>query len=824
MALDIDKKQHNAFADLILPLPIPKLLTYGVPPAASPMLGSRVIVPLGTRKIVTGVVAHMHNHPPNYPTKDILEILDTTPILSATQLAFFTWMADYYLCTLGEVLKAALPAGLRLSSQSRLQLSPTADLTRIVCSDAEQQVIELLQKHASLSYTALAKAIDRKHIPGVMKRLLAQKVVLLFEEVQEKYKPKKELRIRLAPPFVADMSQRQGLFHQLERSPKQLDILLKYISLTAQAPTLAVPKKELLGTTGSTAALRSLLKQGVFLEEEVIVPRISPVQTTPLPTDTLSAAQQTALDALYQAFKTHDTVLLHGVTGSGKTALYVRLIQDTLKQGGQVIYLLPEIGLATQMVSRLTKVLGHQLAVYHAKYASNERVEIWHSLLAGTCSLVVGVRAALLLPFHNLQLIIVDEEHAPSYKQTDTAPRYHARDAALMLAKHHKARVLLGSATPSLEVYYYAQIGKYGLVKLTERFGKAALPVVHLANLAAEHHKKPLYGEFTTRLLEAMRAALSRQEQVIVFQNRRGYAAYVLCIDCHWVPRCTQCAISLTYHQSARRLVCHYCGYRMCVPPECPVCGARRLKNVGFGTEKLEETLQQCFPDKYVKRMDADTTRHKQGYAQLLTALEQGHVDMLVGTQMITKGLDFARVALVGVLDIDRLLYFPDFRAHERCFQLVTQVGGRAGRREKQGQVIIQTQHPQHPVLDAIVHHDYEQMYRRELTERATFWYPPYVRLIKVTLQHVDQAVVTAGAQELAHQLRSRWEERVLGPQAPCVARVKSRYRMDIWVKIPKQATSDRVGAKKWLQEVTYRLLRQQAYRQLSVIFDVDPA
>jgi primosomal protein N' (replication factor Y) len=511
------------------------------------------------------------------------------------------------------------------------------------------------------------------------------------------------------------------------------------------------------------------------------------------------------------------------VTASGKTEVYTQLIQEVLQGGGQVLYLLPEIALTTQMVKRLKIIFGNQVGVYHSRYSDNERVEVWNSVLQGECSFVLGTRSAIFLPFDHLSLIIVDEEHESSYKQFDAMPRYHARDAALVLAQYHHAKVLLGSATPSIESYYNAQNGKYGFVALQERFGKAALPEIILSNVRIERAKKALREDFTQVLLEALQQTLDQQEQAIIFQNRRGYAPYITCEACAWVPMCTQCAVSLTYHQFNNNLRCHYCGYNIKVPPACHICDSHRLKTIGFGTEKLEETLQLFFPEKKIQRMDLDTTRGKYSYDKLIEALEQGSTDILVGTQMLTKGLDFGQVSLVGVLDVDRLLYFPDFRASERCFQLLTQVSGRAGRREKQGKVIIQTNNPQHPVLKDVVRHDYEQMYHRELGERKQFLYPPYARLVKITLKHTDKNLVGAAASMLAHGLRKQLENGVLGPQTPLITKVKNQYLMDVWVKIKKDTEKRLLFTKQVITQEGRRVLLDKTFKQVKVLFDVDP-
>mmetsp|Transcript_26947 Transcript_26947/g.62592 ORF Transcript_26947/g.62592 Transcript_26947/m.62592 type:complete len:477 (+) Transcript_26947:222-1652(+) len=475
------------------------------------------------------------------------------------------------------------------------------------------------------------------------------------------------------------------------------------------------------------------------------------------------------------------------------------------------------------MVKRLESTFGNQIRVYHSRYTSNERVEVWNRVLHGKCSFVLGTRSAVFLPFDHLQLIIVDEEHETSYKQQDPAPRYHARDAALVLAQLHHAKTVLGSATPSIESYYNAHNNKYGLVKLRERFGKTSLPEIILADIRMERAKKTMRQDFTKALFDALRKTLSQQAQAIIFQNRRGYSPYITCTTCAWVPMCTQCAVSLTYHQLHHSLCCHYCGYNIQIPPVCHLCGSPQLRYIGFGTEKLEETLKGFFPEKKIQRMDLDTTRGKYNHDKLIETFEQGITDILVGTQMLTKGLDFGQVSLVGVLDVDRLLYFPDFRANERCLQLITQVSGRAGRRTTQGMVIIQTNNPQHPVFKDIIQHDYGQMYRRELKEREQFLYPPYVRLIRITIKHIDQDQAKAAANILAQVLHKLLGEGVLGPQTPLISKIKKQYRIDIWIKIKKKKEQTLVSTKQVIVQESKRLLHTKTFQKVKVLLDVDP-
>ncbi len=822
-------EHQDLFADIILPIAIPKLLTYRIPGELSELIarGSRVIVPLGPKKILTGLVEKIHTVPPSYVTKDIMDVLDEAPVVNPIQLKFFHWLADYYLCTVGEVMQLALPTGFKLSSQSKIQLHPELALSNECFSDKEQALIQELKRRPDLTYTEAAAVVGQKSVHQLVKALLQKKAILLFEEVREKYIPKKVKRVRLNEVHSQSPLALQELFKQLEGNSKQLDVLLKYM---AQVPVhqpeqlegYYMDKKELLQVGSSSSSLQTLIKKQIFIEEEIIVSRFGYAKATASLPSALSQAQSAALDAIHHQFQKKKVVLLHGATGSGKTEIYTHLIQEALQSGGQVLYLLPEIALTTQMVKRLKKTFGEQMGVYHSKYSNNERVEVWNNVLSGAFSFVLGVRSATFLPFNNLSLIIVDEEHEISYKQFDAMPRYHARDTALVLANYHYAKVLLGSATPAMETYYNAQSGKYGFVTLQERFGAVALPEVVFANVHIERKRKTIREDFTKVLLKALEQTLDRKEQAILFQNRRGYASYITCESCTWVPMCIQCAVSLTYHQFNDRLTCHYCGYYTKVPLACETCGSHQLKNVGFGTEKLEETLQLFFPKKSIQRMDSDTTRGKYNYDKIIEALEQGNTDILVGTQMIAKGLDFDQVSLVGVMDIDRLIYFPDFRAGERCFQLLTQVGGRAGRRATQGRVIIQTAHPDHPVLKAIAQHDYEQMYRRELAERKEFLYPPFVRLVKVSLKHKDKILVTSAAQAFAQKLQEKLGNWVIGPQAPLVAKLKNQYLMDIWVKI-KKGTGQHTAIKSLIRETSRQFLLDRAFKQVQVVFDVDP-
>lgn len=823
--------QEALFARIILPIPVPKLFTYGIPAHLIEPIseGSRVIVPFGKAKILTGVVEKIHNTPPQaYEAKYILDVLDDTPTVNTTQLAFFRWLANYYLCTLGEVVKVALPTGLKLNSQSKIQLHPAFNKEAAHnFSPKETMLLHALQKRSELTYNEAANVVAQKNIHHLLKSLLRKQAVLLFEKLKEKYRPKKIKSVRLNTVYTKTPTAFQALLEQLERKAKQLDVLLKYIEQVplhkANHPEDYYLNKSVLTQAGiSSSSLHTLIKKEIFIEEERIVSRFDYFHQEENYAIELSPTQSKASQAIHQQFLEKDTVLFHGVTGSGKTEVYIQLIQGVLESGGQVLYLLPEIALTTQIVRRLRKIFGNQMAVYHSKYADNERVEVWNGVLEDKFPLIVGVRSSIFLPFANLQLIIADEEHEIAYKQFEPAPRYHARDAALVLAKYHQAKVLLGSATPSIESYYHAQQGKYGFVKLTERFGQVELPAIILANLRIERQRKTLQGDFSAVLLDELRCVLAHKEQAIIFQNRRGYAPYVTCEACTWIPTCAQCAVSLTYHQLNHYLSCHYCGYRIKPPSLCHVCGSHRLKEVGFGTEKLEEALQLCFPLARIQRMDLDTTRSKYSYERIIEQFEQGSIDLLVGTQMVTKGLDFSKVSLVGVLDVDRMIYFPEFRASERCFQLLTQVSGRAGRRDKQGKVIIQTLNPHQAILKKIVQHDYESMYQRELAERKQFRYPPYVRLIKLTLKHTDQELVTKAGEVLAKHLRRQLGKLVLGPQAPVIPKLRNQYLIDIWTKIKRDA-GKLAATKEIITKASSALLVERAFKQTQIIVDIDP-
>ncbi|GAA4416373.1 primosomal protein N' [Nibrella viscosa] len=819
------------FVDLILPIPVPKLFTYRVPRDMAGLLkiGARVIVPFGKSRVMTAIVARMHNHPPaKYQARYVLELLDEYPLVTSYQLELFNWMAEYYMCCVGEVMNVALPSGLKITSQSKVQYNPDFDYPELLTKE-EWDLLKELQKHPALSYEELGRLVGEVHVPAMIKSLVGKRAVIVFEEVREKYVPKMVRKIRLHANYE-NREQLLMLINRLEKLPKQQEVVMRYLRYVPVQINPATNQKGLDKTVLnqddelSQSSLQTLIKNEVFETFEVIQPRFSDTGITPQVEIRLTDAQQGAINKVTTLFQERDVVLFHGITGSGKTEIYIRLIQQALEGGSQVLYLLPEIALTTQIVVRLQKVFGDKMGIYHSKFSDNERVEVWKGIISGQYQFVIGVRSAVFLPFDNLGLIIVDEEHETSYKQHDPAPRYHARDVAIMLAHWQKAKVLLGSATPSVESYYHAQQKRYGLVELFQRYGQATLPNIRLVNVRQERKQKTMKNEFSSALLQELEMNLDRKEQSILFQNRRGYSPYLQCEDCDWTSECPNCAVSLTYHMRAAELRCHYCGHKEEVPRLCPVCGSTKVKTVGFGTEKIEDQLQILFPQARIQRMDLDTTRTKNAYQQIIKEFEEGQVDILVGTQMITKGLDFDNVSLVGIFDADRLIHYPEFRATERAFQMITQVSGRAGRRaDRQGKVLIQTSNPEQAILQKVLENDYFGLYQEEVTERQNFNYPPFSRIIKLTIRHQEQVISRQAANKLAADLAEKLgSNRVLGPEEPLVERIRNQFLYDILIKLERDKINIK-AVKAFIQECITTILTDKGLRAVSVVIDVDP-
>ncbi len=827
------QERLTLFADVLLPIPLPQLFTYRVPLELNELIqvGCRVVVQFGQRRVLTALVMKIHETPPaNYQAKYILELMDEAPVVSEKQLALWQWTAEYYVCTTGEVMNVALPAGLKLSSQSRVQLHPDyefSDRKDIELSEKEQKIVDELLEKQSLTFDDISALVNLQNIYNLLKSLLRKEVILIYEELKDKYKPKTVNKIRL----VADYTQPyniERLFHELQKKPKQQDVILKYLAVVPihelhERNQFGVQKSQFLLSGISDSAMNTLIKNGVLEQFEEVVSRFAELSTQALQTIQLTDYQAEKEREILQHFQNKDTVLLHGVTGSGKTEIYISLIQKVLESGSQVLFLLPEIALTTQIVIRLKKVFGDKMGVYHSKFSDNERVEVWKGVLNGHFQLVVGVRSSIFLPFNNLGLIIVDEEHDSSYKQHDPTPRYNARDLALVTSNLHQCKVLLGSATPSLESYYQAQQGKYALVSANKRYGDAQLPTIQLINTKIEKQSKRMKGDFSATLVDEVQKVLHQNKQVILFQNRRGYAPQLSCEECGMIPSCENCSVSLTYHLSSNELSCHYCGYKMPPPKSCGVCGSTKIKTIGFGTEKIEEQLTALLPEARIQRMDLDTTRSKLSYQTIIQDFANKAIDILVGTQMVTKGLDFDHVSLVGVFDVDRMLHFPDFRSHERTYQLLTQVAGRAGRKGKRGLVMIQTNNPSHPLFKKVLDNDYKDFYETEIKERKSYFYPPFSRMIELTLKHENSNLVTQVAEQMAENLKQKLGSlRVFGPDSPIIDRIRNQYLKVIYLKLERDKINLK-EVKKMISNEIQTVLADKTYKQIEVAVNVDP-
>ncbi|MBQ8592990.1 MAG: primosomal protein N' [Bacteroidaceae bacterium] len=814
----------ETFVDVILPLPLANFYTYLLPAAwvGEVKRGCRVIVPFGVKKFYTAIVIRIHNsRPSGYEVKSITEILDNHPILLPEGYKLWQWIWNYYLCKPGDVYKAALPSGLKLESETVVEANPDFIKTGPF-TEKEERLMALLPPGKGKDLSTLIKESSLKNIATLLKGLIEKEAVHIKEEVKSYYKPKTEIRIRLAREFQNEKGI-ENLKTILKRARKQQEVLLAYLALTNNGQT-EISKKELQEkTTTSNAIINQLTDKGVFELYEHETGRLNqheqPEQHTVNP---LNPFQEEALNQINQLFKEKNVCLLHGVTASGKTEVYIHLIEQTLKKGKQVLFLLPEIALTTQITERLKRVFGNRLGVYHSKFPDAERVEVWKKQLSTqSYDIILGVRSSIFLPFRNLGLVIVDEEHEQTYKQQDPAPRYHARNTAIVLASLYGAKTLLGTATPCIESYYNALTGKYGMVRLTKRHQEIQLPEIEIVDIGELAHKRRMNGPFSPRLLELMNKALLQHEQIILFQNRRGFAPMIECNVCGWVPKCKNCDVSLTYHKRMNQLTCHYCGYTYQIPAECPACGNTELRNKGFGTERIEENIREIFPQARTARMDLDTTRSRRAYEQIIHSFQAGETDILIGTQMVSKGLDFERVSLVGILNADSMTNFPDFRSHERAFQLMAQVAGRAGRKNKRGHVILQTRNKELPVIRQVVENDYESLYHEQLAERLLFRYPPHFRLIYVYLKHRDEARIEWMAQEMATYLKQRFGYRVLGPDKPAVGRIQTLFIRKIMLKIEVSASLAKVREE--LENIRATLQNNEQFRSLIIYYDVDP-
>lgn len=813
------------YADVLLPIPLERTYTYLAGAGTEHMLkpGIRVAVPFGKTKLYTGLVIRLHQNPPTaYQPKEIYRVLDQEPLVSAHQLRHWQWIASYYLCTLGEVFRTAVPSVFLLESETRVLANPLWREDESSLDDSEFLILEALEHQPMLSVREISEIVERKHVLPLLHRMLAKGAIRLQEKLEERYVPKRSRYIRMHPQYREDQAL-EALLDSLSRAPKQSALLLQMFQLQ-QGHDKPVKSKELEQLAGaSRAALKALIDKEVleeYLLEEDRIAYDGSLPVSGLPD--LNDDQSEALQQIRAGMGEGKTVLLHGVTSSGKTEVYIRLIQDALDRGKQVLYLVPEIALTEQLIRRLQAVFGSRVAVFHSRQNLQERAELWYHVQAGAeqASVILGARSSLFLPFARLGLVLVDEEHENTFKQFDPAPRYHARDAAIVLASYHKAGVLLGSATPSIESFHNASTGKYALVNMDRRYGDVLMPEMELVDLGDAFRRKRMQGHFSERLRLAIGEALDARSQVILFQNRRGFAPIVECTSCGHAPQCVNCDVSLTYHQYRKELRCHYCGYHRPLETTCDACGNATLDTRGFGTEQVEEELKSLFPEAAVARMDLDTTRGKYGYQRIIEAFEARETDILVGTQMLTKGLDFRHVSLVGIMNADALLNFPHFRAHERCFQLLTQVAGRAGRTRQRGQVLIQTYNPYHQILQQVARGDYQGMYRDQVYEREQFRYPPAVRLIKITFAHKEFNRVGEGADWFARSLRLRFDQQVLGPEFPPVARIRNLYHKNILLKI--QPGQGLAPTKNSIKRIEHSFNAISLYRSIRVIYNVD--
>ncbi|MEC5166953.1 primosomal protein N' (replication factor Y) [Flavobacterium sp. PL11] len=812
------------FVEVILPLSLAKTFTYSVTEAEFHYLkiGMRVAVPFGKSKIYTALAIELHqNKPVLYEAKEIHQILDEKPIVTKIQIAHWQWIASYYMCAIGDVYRGAMPSALLLESETLISQKTDSFIDTSLLSDDEFLIYEALQQQSSLKVQDIIAILNKKNIFPVIQKLIDKNILVLQEEIQESYKPKLVRYVRLHPKYDSN----QGLNDLLEilrNASKQKEVVMRYFQLSASEKKAISVKKLVEQSKSSPAIIKALIEKEIleeyFLQQDRVTfnGQVSKKQLQ------LSEEQNNAFVAIKERFLHKEVCLLHGVTSSGKTEIYIKLIEEYLKTDKQILYLLPEIALTTQLVGRLQNYFGNKVAIFHSKYNNNERIEVWTQVLNNSdkAQIVIGARSALFLPFNNLGFIIVDEEHEQTFKQVDPAPRYHARDAAIVLAHSFKAKVLLGSATPSIETYYNATSGKFGLVALSKRYGNVLMPNIELVDLKDKYFRKRMTGHFSDVLIVEITTALSLGEQVILFQNRRGYSPIIECITCGHVPHCQQCDVSLTYHKHKNQLRCHYCGYSMAKPTHCQACSSVELTTKGFGTEQIEQELLSLFPNSKTGRMDQDTTRGKYGFEKIIDSFKNREIDILVGTQMLAKGLDFDNVSLVGVMNADNMLYHPDFRAFERTYQMLTQVAGRAGRSEKQGKVIIQTYNPEHNTIQQVTFNNYEAMFTEQLYDRKIYKYPPYFRIIKVTLKQRDFERLKAGSIWLYQVMSQNLEMPVLGPEEPVISRIRNEYIRTIVIKIPMNVSL--VNTKIAIQKMLNSFEAVSQYRAIKVTINVD--
>ncbi len=811
------------FAEILLPFALAGSFTYKIPMHLIPSIsiGERVVVPFGKNKFFSGILIKIHHdQPTGFEVKEIVSVLDENPVITEKQLLFWEWIAHYYLCSLGEVMKASLPSALKLESETIIL--PEANFTEYGNLSVEEQIVfNAVQLHKRLTIEKIRILLDKKSVLPILNTLFLKQAIFLDEDIHEKYKPKYTSYLVLADEYIEETAL-ESVAEKLKKMKQQYKVLMLYLELSGFNGKQVCKKTITENLKNAPSAITALVKKGILIEIKQEVGRIQENCFPDAKEILLNKFQQIALDEIITGFKIHETALLHGVTSSGKTEIYIELIKKIIEQNRQVLYLLPEIALTTQITSRLSLFFGEKLGIYHSKFNDSERVEIWNNILNNKYQVILGVRSAILLPFKNLGLIIIDEEHEVSYKQIDPAPRYHARDAAIMLAKIHDAKTLLGSATPSVETWYNAQIGKYAYIKITKRFNEIALPKVIVMDMKTIYFKKHMMSDFSPYLIDRIKEALAKDEQIILFQNRRGFSPYLECAECGWIPKCKQCNVSLTYHKFLNKLSCHYCGYTINTVTTCNDCKCNKIQTKGFGTEKIEEELKIYFPTAKVARMDLDTAKTRKDYERIIHGFEDKKIDILIGTQMVAKGLNFDNVSLVGVLNADNMLNFPDFRAFERSFQLLVQVSGRAGRTGKQGIVIVQTSDPNHPIIKDFFYNDVSNFFTKQLDERKMYNYPPFTRLIKLTLKHRKDDVVNACANDLIKELKLSFEQNVLGPETPLVNKIQNYFIRNILIKLTKDKNLNTVKIK--ILNLISCVIKKEAFRHVIIIKDVDPA
>ncbi|MDG2172744.1 MAG: primosomal protein N' [Flavobacteriaceae bacterium] len=813
----------NYFIDVILPIPVNQLFTYEINEDEFSFLkkGMRVAVPFGRKKIYTSIVFSIHNNlPTSYEVKSIFQIIDNKPLVNEEQLKFWEWISKYYMCSIGEVLRAAIPSILLLESETSISKLDTSNINQDDLDDQEFLIMQALETQSPLKINEITNILNKKNIFNHLDSLSEKNLIAINESLYSKYKPKFSRCLNLSESFITKDAV-DDLKISLKRSPKQLEVLNYFLDHNNKNDLIEISDLKNIAKA-STAIIKKMIDRGVFKESYIQIDRIQNSKINVSKEIKLSKGQNTAYNKILDSFNRNKTVLFNGVTSSGKTEIYIKIIQSILKKGVKILYLVPEIALTTQLVSRLSQVFSEELIVYHSRFSINQRVEIWNKVLdSKKPQLIIGARSSLLLPFSNLKLIIIDEEHEQSYKQHEPSPRYHARDSSIVLSKQFKSNVLLGSATPSIESYYNAAVlNKYDLVSLDERYNNLQLPFIELVNIREKYKEGKMVGIFSDDLLEQISKTVNEKKQVILFQNRRGFSPIIECNKCGYSPRCVNCDVSLTYHYNNKSLRCHYCGYNTDLIHACPSCLNKNIVSKGFGTQQVELEISELFPNYRVKRLDYDTTRGKNSFNNIISSFEKNEFDILIGTQMVTKGLDFKNVKLVGVLNVDNALNFPDFRAYERCYQLIQQVAGRSGRSKERGKVLIQTFNSSNDIFNQIISNDYESMFNNQIKERKEFKYPPFYKLIKITLKHRNFTLVNESAAWLAKNLTHVLKGNVLGPEFPHINRVRNKYQKNILIKIPLDQSL--IATKSFINKSKDKLHSISSYSSVSVIINVD--